>query len=82
MSAKGKIEVIKNAKYVLTYAKDVGKPAGADNAAVEHFRTVAGFVWFLFRNKAAREAIHAGRFQFITVVAKKTPGGTENRTSA
>lgn len=59
------------AKYMFMYAKDVQVLPRPDNTAVEHFRTKLGFFWFLFRNKAARDAVAVGRFHFIKKVKSK-----------
>jgi hypothetical protein len=54
-------------RYMLMYAKNIAVPPQPDNNAVEQFRTRVGFFWFLLRNKAARDAIRADRFRFITI---------------
>jgi hypothetical protein len=58
-------------KYMFMYAKDVQVLPRPDNTAIEHFRTRVGFFWFLLRNKAARDAVRAGRFHFIVKVKSK-----------
>lgn len=59
-------------KYMFIYAKDVEVTPHPSNTAVEHFRTRLGFFWFLLRNKPARDAIRAERFQFITITKSKS----------
>jgi hypothetical protein len=59
------------AKYMFMYAKDVEVTPRPDNTAVEHFRWKLGFWWFLLRNKAARDAVRADRFRFITITKDK-----------
>lgn len=54
-------------KYMLMYAKDVKVAPQPGNTEIKEFRTKLGFVWFLICNKSPRDAINAGRFQFITV---------------
>ncbi len=56
-------------RYMLMYAKNVAVPPQPGNTAMEPFRTRLGFFWFLLRNKAARDAIRADRFVFITIKA-------------
>lgn len=58
-------------KYMFMYAKDVQVLPCPDNTATEQFRTKLGLFWFIARNKAAQNAVRAGRFQIIKVVKDK-----------
>lgn len=61
-----------DAKYVLIYAKDLKIPRGDPaNSEMVTFRSLAGYLWFLARNKQARAAARAGRTQFVTIDRKK-----------
>jgi tryptophan-rich sensory protein len=52
-------------KYMLMYASDLTKPLSKPEMAP--FRSRLGLVWFVIRNKQARAAVLANRFQVLVV---------------
>ncbi len=56
------------AKFALHYATDITKPPGAAPSTMVQFRSRFAFFIYLARNKSARDAVRAGRFQFFTIV--------------